>query len=718
MQTDFESRTSHEARAALIQAIEGTLKRARALHESGALVDAQRAYRDVLVLSPDHAQALHLLGVSLFQLGDAQQAEPLIARSLQLDGRQAWAFANHGAVLVALGRHHAALTTLEHALGLDPEHAPTHVSRGNALLALGRYREAQEAYDQGLTISPGLAEAWSNRGNALRAMGRQADALISFDRAVKISAVDHATHTNRGHALRDLGHHEEAFASYRRALLLKPRAPDLMTLCGKTLQALRRYVEALTFFDASLSAIPNDIDTLYQSCVVLDALQRYETLLSRCDRILALDPSHALAWIGRGNALQRLQRYDDALNGYDRALAVTGPTAETLGSRGNVLQRLGRYDEAQASYAAAIAAPARGGTGLSVRALALQQMQRHEEALVCYLQLQEMDPGHVVGQTAEAYCRLLIGDFVEGWKKHEARWFEANAAANRRHADHPLWLGSEPLMGKAVLLHAEQGYGDTVQFCRYASLVKARGATIILEVHPGLKTLLSSLADVDQLVAIGEGLPRFDLQCPLLSLPLACGTRLETIPSTTPYLQADARRVDGWTKRLLALGGSTRLRIGLVWSGNPEHDNDHNRSMPLSALASVFSLDATFISLQSRVREHDAPVLRESGIVDVGAELYDFSDTAALIETLDLVISVDTAVAHLAGALGKTVWVMLPYVPDWRWLLERDDSPWYPGTRLFRQQRAGDWPGVIERVVDELSRLCDRQFTATRLSVK
>lgn len=731
-------------RAALMgAAIRDSLQRARALLERGEFAHAQPLYRGVLAIDPDNAEALLLLGVACDQGGAWIEAERLMARALRSERRYAWAFANYGRVLVKLGRHEAALEPLREALLLDGRHAPAHVGLGNALLGLGRHADAQQAYEQALAIAPALAEAWSNRGNALRALGRPADALISFDRALAISPDDFATHTNRGHALRDLGRHDDALRSYRLALVIRPRVPELLSQCGAMLLALGHDAQALAAFDRALEIKPDDVDILYQSCVALDLLHRYEELLERCDRIRARAPDHAGAGLGRANALQGLRRhaeaadayaqalaghpdllvalsnqgvalrmldrYADALSSYDGALERIGANAQLLMSRGHALQQLGRYDDALASYAAAAAVEPADADGWALRGAAMQQLLRFDDALDCYRRMQSMVPANDAAHHEEAYCRLLIGDFSQGWKKYEYRWMDPDAARSRRHAHRPSWSGSEPVAGKTILLHSEQGYGDTLQFCRYAGLVEARGAHVVLEVPPALKALLSSLDGNPQLVAIGEPLPAFDLQCPLLSLPLAFGTDLATLPAPVPYLRADAARVRAWARRLDEGPRPGPLNIGLAWSGNPTHNNDMNRSIVLAALAPLYAQRARFVSLHQQVRERDAAALADSGMLDVGADLRDFADTAALIASLDLVISVDTSVVHLAGALGKPVWVLLPRVPDWRWLLTREDSPWYPTARLFRQDKPGDWPAVIERVGHALARHIDER---------
>jgi hypothetical protein len=291
---------------------------------------------------------------------------------------------------------------------------------------------------------------------------------------------------------------------------------------------------------------------------------------------------------------------------------------------------------------------------------------------------------------------MLIGDFNRGWEKNEWRWETEQGRNEKRNFAQPLWVGSDEITGKTILLHAEQGFGDTIQFSRYVPLVAARGASVILEVERPLQELMTTLTGAIQIISKGNPLPVFDYHCPLLSLPLAFGTRLETVPSATPYLRASSQAVMNWNARL---GPRSHPRIGLAWSGRSTHKNDHNRSIGLSSLLPLLGFDATYVSLQQDVRAAEATVLQErSDLLHFGDQLKNFADTAALMSNLDLIISVDTSVAHLAGALAKPIWVLLPFIPDWRWLLDRDDSPWYPTARLFRQDDTREWGNVIARV--------------------
>jgi hypothetical protein len=368
--------------------------------------------------------------------------------------------------------------------------------------------------------------------------------------------------------------------------------------------------------------------------------------------------------------LQELRRFDEALASYDRSLVLRPGFAEAHSNRGNALQELRRFDQALTSYD---------------RALTLK-------------------PNLADGHFNAAVCRLLLGDFARGWQQLEWRWDTAQLRTVKRHFPQPLWTGGNDVAGKTILLHAEQGFGDTIQFCRYVPRVAEQAGHVILEVQQPLRGLMSTLSGAAQIVSRGEALPAFDLHCPLLSLPLAFGTRLETIPSRTPYLSAPPEKTSAWRDRL---GNRERPRVGLVWAGDPRKSLpganriDRQRSLQFDQLAPVLQVrDCEFYSLQ---KGDDAlGQLHRSAldhrVIDWSADFHDFSDTAALIENLDLIIAVDTAVAHLAGALGKPLWLINRHNTCWRWLLDRDDSPWYPTARLFRQDATREWDSVMARV--------------------
>jgi tetratricopeptide (TPR) repeat protein len=413
-----------------------------------------------------------------------------------------------------------------------------------------------------------------------------------------------------------------------------------------------------------------------------------------------VEPDHAEALTNRGVALHDLARYDAALANHEHATAVRPSDAAVLDDRGVTLHKLRRLEEALASHDSALASRPDYAEALANRGVVLYDLKRFDEALASYDRAIALRPDYADAHFLKGLSSLVTGDFERGWIEYEWRRKAPAARITERDFPQPLWLGEDDIAGKTILLHSEQGFGDTIQFCRYAPLVAAYGARVIVEVEEPLRELMTGVAGAAQIIAKGRPLPDFDLQCPLLSLPLAFKTRLETIPSSPSYLRAPGQNLQNWDARL---GMERRPKIGLAWAGNAKHVRDRERSIGLGHLLPLLDVDATFVSLQKEVRAADAEMLKKiGGILRFDDELKDFSDTAALISRLDLVISVDTSIAHLAGALGKPVWVLLTHAPDWRWLLDRDGSPWYPTAGLFRQDDARAWDEVIARVRDAL----------------
>ena len=469
-----------------------------------------------------------------------------------------------------------------------------------------------------------------------------------------------------------------------------------------------KLVEAEQLCEQIIADHHDFFDALYLLAIVQSRQGKTKAALANFDRALSLRPGHAMTHFNRGNALQSLKQSEDALVSYDCAIDIQPDLALAHSNRGNTLQSLKRYKEAVASYDRAIELQPNYAVALYNRGLALHEIKRCKEAVSSYERAIDLQPGFAEAHLNQAISRLLVGDFLRGWQEYEWR-MDVKSPGNRKRTFHrPQWIGSENISGKTIFLHSEQGFGDTILFGRYIPLVAARGARVILEVPLPLVELMATVSGVSQIVRRGDAPPDFDMQCPLPSLPLAFGTRLETIPSAVPYLRASPEAAMNWDARL---GAKHRPRIGLAWSGEPTHAGDANRSIPLSSLLSLLDIGATFVSLQKDVRATDATVLQgRSDLLDFRDDLKSFSDTAALVSQLDLVISVDTSVAHLAGALAKPVWVLVPFVPDWRWQLDRDDSPWYPTARVFRQDDARNWAHVIARVHAALS-----EFVQSRL---
>lgn len=454
---------------------------------------------------------------------------------------------------------------------------------------------------------------------------------------------------------------------------------------------------------AILQEQPWHYPTLHELGVMAYQSGNYRAAADHFYKAIAFAPDNAGYHSNLGMALQDLRQFESALDSYDQALALDPTLAATHSNRGTVLKALGRLEEAVASHDTAIALKPDHADAWTNRGVALKELRRIDAAIASHERAIALQPGHPHAHWNMAIAMLLAGRFEPGWALHEWRWQGGPRGTPQRNFSRPLWLGKECLDGKTILLHAEQGLGDTIQFCRYAGLVSNLGARVVLEVPKALAGLLRELAGVSEVVVQGRDLPDFDFHCPLMSLPLAFKTRIESIPAPQKYLQSEPARLAEWGKRL---GGKVVPRIGLAWSGRAEQENDHNRSIPLAALQRALPSGYQYVSLQKEVRESDELALRSPGnILHFGDGLRDFTDTAALCEYMDLIISVDSSVAHLSGALGKPVWVLLCYGADWRWLINRNDSPWYGSAKLYRQGLPGDWDPVLQRVHADLAAL-------------
>jgi Tfp pilus assembly protein PilF len=494
-----------------------------------------------------------------------------------------------------------------------------------------------------------------------------AAAATLFGRAIELEPGHAAAHGNLGTVLTELKRWREALASFDQAIALKSDYLVAHANRGNVLQELKRPDDALASYDRALAINPNFAEAYCNRGNVLKTLELPDAALTSFNQAIALNPGLAEAYANRGIVQRQLKQLDAALASYDQAIAIKGDYAEAYCNRGVVLQELRRTDMALASFDQAIAHKADFAEAYFNRSMAL----------------------------------LSCGDFDRGWTDYEWRWSNDNGSniPDRRFFPQPLWLGIESIAGKRILLHGEQGLGDTLQFCRYAKSVANLGAYVVLEVQKPLARVLAKLDGVSQLLSRGDALPEFDYHCPLLSLPLAFKTTLETIPVRNRYLWAEACKIIHWQHRL---GEKTRPRVGLVWNG--KHRTDNDRSILLADLVQCLPADFQYVSLQKEVREPDSLTLQANpAILDFRDEAVDFSDTAALCECMDVVISVDTSVAHLSAALGRKTWILLPYVADWRWLIDRDTSPWYESVTLYRQAIMHDWRGVFEMVAADLS---------------
>jgi len=537
-------------------------------------------------------------------------------------------------------------------------------------------------------------------GAALQRQGRLADAEKVYARILKTLPSQFETLQLLAEIKMQRGKPGEALRLMTAAVAARPDVVDARVHLGHVLRALKRDADALASYDKALALDPRNAEALGNRGDILLALGRPAEALDCFEKILGLSPGHPMARANRGVAFAALGRHEEALVEFEAAMAAAA-NPMTAYNYGKTLAELGRYADAVAAFERALAFVADHVDAWNGRGASLSALNRHADAIASFDRALAVDPDNANAHFNRALALLAIGDYPAGLADYEWRWKRSGAEGTQQNFRRPLWRGEYPLQRRTILLHAEQGLGDTVQFVRYAATLARSGAKVVLEVHKELRPLLSRLPGCEATIGLGDARPAFDVHCPLGTLPLALKTQFSTVPAEIPYLFAEPACVERWRPRLEAFGPR---RVALVWAGNAAHANDRHRSIPLAALQSLWTVGgATFISLQRDLRPGDTEILAGSSVFHLGAELADFDDTAAVLALCDLVVAVDTSVAHLAAAMGRPVWVLLPFYSDWRWTAAGDSSPWYPAARLFRQPAPGDWDSVVARVKTALA---------------
>jgi tetratricopeptide (TPR) repeat protein len=579
------------------------------------------------------------------------------------------------------------------------------VQQGLNLHQRGNLNDAQNIYEQILSIQENNFDALQLLGALFAQVKKYPQAIKFLSKAIIVDPNHAGCFSNLGISFQKLRRLEEALSSYDKAISLQADYAEAYSNRGAVLQELKRFDEALSSYDKAISIKGDYAEAFNSRGTVLEELKRLEEALSSYHKAISINKDFTESYYNRGNVLHKLKRLEEALSSYDKSISLHEDYAEAYSNRGLVLQDLKRLEEALSSYDKAISLHEDYAEAYSNRGTVLEELKRLDEALSSYEKAISINKDYAEAYWNSSICYLLAGNFNEGWARYEWRWQSKSISktAGIRKFSQPLWLGTEVLKDQTIFLYAEQGLGDTIQFSRYVSLVAGLGAKVVLEVQPSLVKLLSYLEGISQIISKGDKLPNFDYQCPLMSLPLAFKTELKTIPSVSKNISTDEKKVEKWQA---ILGEKTKPRVGIVWSGAVNHKNDLQRSLKLSQLITHLPSDYEYLSLQKEISDVDKEVLIECcKIKHFGDDLKDFTDTAALCELIDIVISVDTSVAHLAGTLGKNTWVLLPYSPDWRWLLDRNDSPWYSSVKLYRQEKINDWESALVNIESDLKKL-------------
>jgi len=691
-----------KARAMAVKNIQALFSEALALHQQGKLPAAESLYRQVLLRERRHADALHLLGLVAHQAGKNDVAAGLIGAAIAINKGVVTYHANLAIVQKALGRWEEAIAAYRAAVDLDRGSADLRFNLGLLLAESGRYAEAVECYRAAIDIRSDSAALHAKLGIALNALKRPAEAILSYDRALSLQPGSFDVHYNRAGALWQVNDFDGAIAAYRAALALKPDLVEAHSRIGNILKQQGRIEEAEAAYRQALAIKPDFAEARSNLGLVLYARGHLDEAVAEYRAAIAANPGLCEAHINLGNVLKEREQYDAAVVCYQTALRIEPDHIEAQCNLGSAYMGQERLQEAMDQYHAVLARDPDFADAHFNLALALRLLGQLHEAVAAYDRAIASKPDFVLAHYYSSYPRLLLGDFTAGFQNYEWRWRGVGNFV-KRVCDEPM-LADHAVAGRTILLHAEQGLGDTIQFSRYASLVSAAGGRVILEVPRHLRRLFSGLQGVAAIVAPGESVPRFDAHCPLMSLPNIFSTTVATVPSAPAYLYAETEASQRWRARL----GSQGFKIGIAWQGNPNSLAEKGRSAPLASFAPLAAIPGVrLISLQKTYGLDQLQSLPAGMHVETLGDDFDsgpdaFIDTAAVMMNLDLIVTVDTSIGHLAGALGRPTWIALQKIPHWVWLLDRHDTPWYPSVRLFRQTEHGDWAGPFAGMANEI----------------
>lgn len=676
------------------------LKSALAHHEQGRLDEAESLYRQVLESDPFQNDALRLLGIICRQRGNLHAAREWLDLALEAHPGIPETYHDLGLVWFELRDYAKAIGCYQKAIELRFGFAEAHNNLGNAYYALGDAGNARSSYQAAIAHQPHLAEAHFNLGSLEQEQGNYSTAKGHYESALAIRPDYPEALLNLGLAQFHLGYPSESLANYQSVLKLRPDYPEAWLNLGDLQRSEGRLNEAETCFRNAIKLLPSNVPAHLNLSMVLDALGKTNEAEQEARSALTLAPENVRAQSYLGALLIKLSHIDEAIELSKRALGSDpkfAPAYVTL-SQGLLIRN--KLEEAARSCETLLEFAPENISGLTCLGVSRTRQRRSWEALVSLEKAVHLNPEDSDAMINLAICELLLGRYLSGWKHYEARWTTQLTFCVPRNFTQPRWRGEE-LLGRTLLLYGEQGFGDTIQFARYVPLAAKLGGRVLLECQPALKPLLQTMPGVDGVFGYGENLPAFDLQAPLLSLPGIFQTTLESIPAVVPYLRPTKDTIEPLPKR-----EGARIKIAFAWCGS-RSQNDDQRPLPMECLRPILEVpNASFYSFQTGPAAEE---LRRSNfgseVVDLSPQLKTFASSAALLDQVDLVISIDTALAHLAGAMGKPAWVLLPFAPDWRWKLVGESCPWYPTLRLFRQSKFADWSEPVNGVVEELQAL-------------
>ena len=636
---------------------------------SGNLESARLYLNQAFRLDQQNTHVLRLMGVIHAHKSEWDQALDFLHKSIKANPKNGIAYSNLGNIFLELKKYEEAITNYDKAIALEPKYAEAWSNKGNALSKLKLLDQAVLAYEKAIALNPHYAEAWTHKGNALNELGRYEEALLAYQQALTINPNYADAWSNAGNSLTEIKQYEAAFTAYEKAITANPKYAEAWTNKSNLLSKLNRNEEAITCCKNAIAIDPEYTPAYSNLAAYQAALFEYDLALKSAEKAIALDPTYAKAWLNKGSVLNYLGDYTQAMTCFDRAIDLQP-----------------NYPDAWAN-----------------KGVSHYELLNLEDSIACCNKAIESDPSYIDSYWNKSFAQLMLGRFDEGWVNYEYRW-RRNNTDQYLYPNLPALTSLSDLRNKKILVWAEQGFGDTLQFARYIPKLIELGAQVTFEVQGALNSLFQNQYACT-LISKGDPIGDIDLQTPLLSLPLLFQTDLHSIPSNTPYIQVSPKEIEKWKNKLPL--EKNKLNIGIACSGNINFDLKHGNKRPIPLISfSKLAKEHNLFLIQKEIRESDQATLITLGNIHyLGDLIHHFEDSAAIIENMDLIISIDTSLAHLAGALGKKMIVLLPWCPDWRWLATGASNPWYQEATLIRQSNAGDWNPVIEKLEEILGKI-------------
>jgi len=611
------------------------------------------------------------VGLALHQQGQLELAREIYKTIKESDPSYPESLHLIGVTNLQQSKYDAALEYIKKSITLQPKNPQALNNLANTHIKLENFSLALEAYQNAIDIEPNFTEAYFNKANLLKQLKKVDEALVFYDQSLYISPTFTEAHINKGNLLKEIEQPNEAIECYIKAISIQPNLAQPYYNIGLILNTLKRYEDAIKYFYEAIKISPKFVEAYCNLSISLCENNQLTDAIDAASKAISLNPKHPEAYNNRGIAYGKMNQHIKAIDDFQCSLKINPIKPETHFNLGNTYRELKQIDKSLENYEAAI----------------------------------KLNPNYAEAYWNMACLNLLNGDYGAGWKLYEWRWKWDGFPSKNRNFSEPIWTGGESLAGKTILIHSEQGLGDCIQFSTYIEEIEGLGAKVLFEVYPQLYTLFRNKWGQSKLIIKGCQLPQFDYHCPLLSLPLALKSISPKISNPSRYFMQNPKKNKYWNERL---GKKNKTRVGVVWCGSHLHKNDLNRSISLEKFIPFLSNNFEFICLQKEIRIDDLELLKKTNILDISEEINDFEDTAAVCDLVDLIITVDTSVAHLSCAVGRPTWILLPFIPDWRWGLEGETSEWYPSAKLYRQTEDRNWDTVITKVAQDLA-----QFVAT-----